>query len=377
MPRRGSSAGKARWRRAVVVAFIGWTGGTIHAQEFDFPILLPKWDREISFQTGAGYRDNVGLSTQSPQASAFILTGLELILLRLPENGTQFHFFLSGQDLRFLSSSIVNKEQAVFAQALVKRDFGSGWEGSLGVEYVYQNQVVDVSITEPGLTTVPVEGHGIVLRPELRHDFAENFWVSLELSGRRQFFRLPLDDYWDYGRRLTLGKSYGSRSEVSFGYQIEERAYDLEELRTMTGESIPGTHRKSLHQEVRLIWKHYWDTQNHWRTMTKLTARRSEDNGMGYFDYTKLQAGEQILFHTKHWDISAEARVARYDYPVQTVPDLAKRQSSELAFDFRFERRLSGFLKVFAEYEREQVFSNLDLERYQVNTVKGGLNWTF
>ena len=377
MPPRRSRPGRATWHRAVAVAFIGWAGGSIHAQEFDFPILLPKWDHDLSFQTGAGYRDNVGLSTQSPKASAFILTGLELILLRLPENRTQFNFFLSGQDLRFLSSSTVDKEQSAFAQALVKTDFGSGWEGSLGVEYVYQNQVVDVSVTEPGLTTVPVEGHGIVVRPRLRHDFADHLWVSLELSARRQFFRQPLDDYWDYGPRLTLGKSYGSGSEVSVGCLIEERAYDHEELRTTAGQPIPDTRRKSLHQEVRLIWKHYWDTQHRWRTTTKLTARRSEDNGTGYFDYTKLQAGEQILFHTKHWDISAEARLARYDYPVQTVTDLAKRQSSELALDFRCERRLAGFLKIFAEYEREQVFSNLDLERYQVNTVKGGLNWTF
>src|SRR5256885_12911431 len=139
-PRRGT----ALCFRMVAAAFVAWTWGLVQAQEYDFPILLPKWERDFSLRTGAGYRDNVGLSSTSPQASAFIMTGLELILLRLPEKRTEFNLFLTGQDLRFLDSSIVNKEQTAFAQALVKTDFGSGWQGSLAADYVYQNQVVDV-----------------------------------------------------------------------------------------------------------------------------------------------------------------------------------------------------------------------------------------
>src|SRR5437762_164771 len=293
--------GRAIRNRIWTASFFGWVGCMIQAQEFDLPILLPKWINDFSLRTGAGYRDNVGLSARSPQASAFVASGLEMILLRLPENGTQFNFFASAEDLHFLSSSVVDREQTAFAQALIKTDCGSGWQVSLAAEYVYQHQVVDVSITEPGLTTVLVEGHGSVVREGLRRDFAGNHWVMLELPNNR------------------------------------------------------------------------------WRTTTRLSARQSEDNGSGYFDYTKLQAREQLLFHTKNWDLSAEASIARYDYPVQTVSatDLAKRWSTELAFNFRCERRVARFLKIFAEYERERVFSNLEFERYVVATVKGGLNWMF
>ena len=363
--------------RIWAAVFLGWTGCMMEAQEFDFPILLPKWINDFSLRTGAGYRDNVGLSTKSPQDSAFLATGLEMILLRLPENGTQFNFFLNAEHLQFLSSSLVNKEQTAFAQALIKTECGEGWQVSIATEYVYQNQVVDVSFTEPGLTTIPVVGHGVVVREGLRHDLAGDYWVSLELPARRQFFREPLDDYWEYGPRITLGKSYGHKSELSASYEISERAYDHDELRTTDGSALPDTRRKAIQQEARLIWKHYWDAKNRWRTTTRFIARQSEDNGSGYFDYTKLQAGEQILCHTKRWDISAEARVARYDYPVQTVAGLSRRWSTEIGFDFRCERHVAGFLKVFAEYERERVFSNLETERYIVNTVKGGLNWTF
>ena len=379
MPRFSPRWGPATGHRILAAVVLVWAGCIIEAQEFDFPILLPKWINDFSLRTGAGYRDNVGLSARSPQDSAFVASGLEMILLRLPENGTQFNFFASAEDLHFLSSSVVDREQTAFAQALMKTDCGSGWQVSLAAEYVYQHQVVDVSITEPGLTTVLVEGHGSVVREGLRRDFANHYWASLELPAKRQFFREPLDDYWEYGPRLTLGKSYGHKSELSVSYEISERDYDHEGLRTAVGDPLPDTRRKSIQQEARLAWKHHWDANDRWRTTTRLSARQSEDNGSGYFDYTRLQAGEQLLFHTKNWDLSAEARIARYDYPVQTVSatDLAKRRSTELAFNFRCERRVAGFLKIFAEYERERVFSNLEFEQYVVDTVKGGLNWMF
>src|SRR6266480_5900657 len=186
MPRGSPSRVTATWNRILISAVTGWAGCVLQAQEFDFPILLPKWINEVSLRTGAGYRDNVGLSAKSPQDSAFIATGLEMILLRLPENGTQFNFFASAEDLHFLSSSVVDREQTAFAQALLKTDCGSGWQVSLAAEYVYQHQVVDVSITEPGLTTVLVEGHGGVVREGLRRDFAGNYWVMLELPVNRQ-----------------------------------------------------------------------------------------------------------------------------------------------------------------------------------------------
>jgi hypothetical protein len=191
--------------------------------------------------------------------------------------------------------------------------------------------------------------------------------------------REPLDDYWEYGSRITLGKTYAQQSELSVRYEIARRLYDSEPLRNSSGAAIPGTRRESLQQEARLTWKHYLDTRRRWRATSKLAARQSEDNGSGYFDFTKLQAAEQILFRTEDWEISGEVKWARYDYPVQTVSqtDLAKRRSSEWGVDFRCERRLAKFLKIFAEYDHAQTTSNLAFEQYVVNTVRGGLEWVF
>src|SRR2546426_4336779 len=235
MPRCRPGLGTAKWKHVAAAWFIGWTTYAMQAQELDLPnldlpIRLPKWEHDLSLRTGAGYRDNVALASQSPKESAFIATGLEMIFLRLPENNTQFSLFLSADDLRYLSSGPVDKEQTAFAQALVKTDIGSAWQVSLAAEYVYQNQVVDVSATEPGLTTILVRGHTAIVRPGLRHDFANHCWIMVEAPVQRQFFHEPLDDYLEYGPRLTLGKTYGHQSELSVRYEITRRHYDREPL---------------------------------------------------------------------------------------------------------------------------------------------------
>ncbi len=384
MPRFRSRVRTAKWKYAATLGCIGWTAFAMQAQkldlpELDLPILLPKWEHDLSLRTGAGYRDNVDLASHSPRASGFIASGLEMIFLRLPENNTQLSFFLSADDLHYLSAGTVDKEQTAFGQALITTDCGSGWQVSLAGEYVYQDQVVDVSLTEPGLATIPVRGHTAIVRPGLRYDWANNFWITVELPAQRQFFDEPLDDYWEMGPRLTLGKTYGNQSEFSVRYEFSRRRYDHEPLRDANGVVIPHSLREATQNDGRLTWKHYWDSERHWRTTTKLGTKRSEDSGSGYFDYLKLHAGEQILFRTESWEISAEARFARYDYPVQTVSatDLAHRHSTEWGLNFRCERRLFKFLKVFAEYDRAQTISNLALEQYVANTVKGGLTWTF
>ena len=179
MPRCLPRLGTAKWKRVVAAGFIGWTAYSVRTQELDLPnldlpILLPKWEHDVGLRTGAGYRDNIGLASQSPQESAFILTSLEMFFLRLPENNTQLSLFLTAEDLHFLASGPVDKEQTVFAQALVKTDCGSGWQVSVAAEYVYQDQVVDVSLTDPTLPTMEVLGHTAIVRGGLRRDFANN-----------------------------------------------------------------------------------------------------------------------------------------------------------------------------------------------------------
>ncbi|MBK7999171.1 MAG: hypothetical protein IPK15_10780 [Verrucomicrobia bacterium] len=58
--------------------------------------LLPSWEPSATLKAGLGYKDNVGLSRTAPEASPFVHTAVEGMLLRLPVDGTQVLLYLAG-----------------------------------------------------------------------------------------------------------------------------------------------------------------------------------------------------------------------------------------------------------------------------------------
>jgi hypothetical protein len=349
------------------------------------PLELPSWEHSVNLKARAGYKDNVTLANAAPEASAFVGTGLELVAWRQVGANAQFEFFVTADDRRYLSADSVEKEQIAYVLTQLKKDLSEDWHVSLGLEYLYQDQIVDVSVTEAELDTIRVVGHAIVVRPTVRRDLKSawnvgNSWLELQLPAQRQLFRAPLDDYWEGGTRLVWGLPYGDQSELTFGYEFGYRRFDEEEQRAADGVRLPGTHRAFDLHEIRGTWRHYWDQRRRWRTSTKISTKWLRDNGGGYFDYTRGQVSEQVRFRTKALEIQAEVKLARYDYTHQTVappPDLTLRNRSEIGFNFRCERQIVRFLKIFAEYSYEQTMANRSIEEYTVNTVSGGLNWEF
>src|SRR5262245_12551731 len=152
---RGCSVSRAFGAPAVLAFSIV----VIRAQEFDVLPPIPVWHRSASLITGAGYKDNLLLSHANAEESAFFKSGLELFVTRLPKEGPEFQFSLSGEDLRFFSSESVEKEQLLFTEARVVQELGATWAASIGLEYVYLDQVMDLSAGDPLLTVVRARGH--------------------------------------------------------------------------------------------------------------------------------------------------------------------------------------------------------------------------
>jgi hypothetical protein len=122
-----------------------------------------------------------------------------------------------------------------------------------------------------------------------------------------------------------------------------------------------------------------WDAGKRWRSTTRASLRLNRDNGGGYLDYDRYQAFHQGRFRRDPWMLLAEVRLYYYHYLHQTVSetDLDKRDRTELSFRARAERKLYKGLHAYAEYLRERVRSNLNLEEYDVETVMAGLFWDF
>src|SRR5437762_9242461 len=174
---------------------------------------LNPWSTSFNLRLGLGYKDNVLLSSVQETGRGFFATGVELFLLRLPIDGAQFYFFLSGEDIRYLDRDPVEKEQTLIAVAQWKKEFPSSWQVAVTGQYLYQDQVVDVSTTESGFRTAQVRGHGLTLRPSLRRNFGSQIWLELEMPATREILDDPLDPYSEFGPKVTLAHEYGHKSK--------------------------------------------------------------------------------------------------------------------------------------------------------------------
>ena len=145
------------------------------------------------------------------------------------------------------------------------------------------------------------------------------------------------------------------------------------------GTRIPGTLLEFQSHETELAWRHHWDEKRRWRTVTKLGFELNEDNGSGYFDYTRRWLSQQILYQASSWELSGEVKVGRYDFEVQTVgaADSARRSKTDVTFALRGEKSLLSSLKLFAQFEHERSLSNEASYEYTLNTVSGGVDWEF
>jgi hypothetical protein len=346
--------------------------------------LLPRWDWSLTVQVAGGFNDNVALSCCDPEASPFVRTSVEAIGLRLPIDGNQVTILFTGEDSRFFSSKTVDHEDLVVAQGEFRRFWPTDWETAFGLEGLYLDQVIDLSITETNREPLPVRGATLTARPGAKRNFSETIWLSLEVPISREYYNGTIDDYWQVGPRATLGRHYGNGSEIAAVYEFTYRRYDTEPALAVQSDGtvvvpIPGKIRASDQHDVGIVWKHQWDAAQRWRSTTRVSFRRNTDNGGGYYDYDRWQVAHQIRFRTRVWEASAEARVGFYDFPVQTVDPTTttRRERTDLFVTLRAERKLGRHLRIFALYEYENAESNRSVDEYAANTVSGGVGWEF
>jgi hypothetical protein len=363
----------------MALCLIGASGSASYAQEPESPPFPSPWERIFGLRFGAGYNDNVSLAHASPQHAPFLYTGLDAVVSRLPVDGNQLNFTLTAENSAFLGSGPVDHETLVFFQAEATQEFATGWRPSLGLDYFYQYQVIDVSTTETNQEALLARGQTFTVRPGVRLDLNPRWWIAVEAPVDYQWFAEPLDDFWEAGARATLGRLYGHKSEVTISYGALHRSYENDPALSADGEPIPGVTKAFWQQEARLAWRHYWDSERRWRSTAKLAFKANRDDASGYFDFNRYSAAGQIRYAAAKWEITAGAGVYYYDYAVQTAggPGSPNRQRTEGSATLRAERQIAKAWRVFAEYEYERIWSNIPIEEYSVNAGKAGVSWEF
>lgn len=336
-----------------------------------------KWQHLVSVSVSGGYRDNVLLSADLPQASPFLGVGLDLIAWRPLGDRGEFQGLVVGDHRQFFDVDSADQEQILLAQARYEHDLGAEWKLLMPVNYLYLDQVLDVSATEVQVQTARVQGHAASLSPSLQRQLSLGT-LELELTGLRQFYASPLDDSWELGSRLGWQYPFSGGNRVEAYYDFTQVWYDNDPQLTADGDPIPGTQRRMQLHEVGAKLRHEWGERRVWRATLGLSGRYATDQASHYYDYLRPAATAQLVYRDKGWRLEGTVRGRHYAYQEQRgASQDESRRRSELALEFRGEREILSWLQLIAEYTYEQTFANRPAEAYTVNTVSCGLEILF
>ena len=121
-------------------------------------LLAPDWDTVFTATTGGGYKDNVFLSHTDPQGAAFASANAELLVLRFSPIGPRYNFYADADAHHFFGNGLSHQEYTSFSQVMGEFDFSERFHGSVAAQYYYQDQLLDVSVSETNRQAVPACG---------------------------------------------------------------------------------------------------------------------------------------------------------------------------------------------------------------------------
>lgn len=365
--------------RVAHAALLSWLACAAAADEAaGLPAAVPTlWVPEVSLRTYSGFRDNVLLSSVTPLGSPLAGLAADASWLGLSPGGNQYTLLATAEHTWF-SAHDLDPESLVFAQAAFQHDRGRQGRFALGVEYVFQDTVFDVSPTEAELTTVAATGHTLAARPGFGVELNPVLRADLEFELIRQLYSEPLDDDWEAGARLTLKWTPTRLAALTLSGRLRERSYDTRTA--LDADGFPLGDGLVMHAaELETEWRQDWDEARRWRTQLRLSLGRLRDNGGGYFDFNRYGARAAVRYEAAPWSLRAEARVWHFDYPTQTVAGSGTRlrRILEVTTTARAEYALGGGWSTYLEYTREESDDNAPDADYVVNTGMLGFQYTF
>lgn len=349
----------------------------------DVQALLTKpsaWSQSATLSGGFGYKDNLLLSSQNPEASGFVRGGVEAFVLRAPEEGHDFNAFLSAEGLRFASKKSVDHETQVFLHSEWRYRREEKLKLSLAGQSYFLDQVFDVSDTEAQRIIAQLKVVGAALAPSVR--WAPVAWLWFE--GRGALKREAFDD-GSNDSRITeaegrIGWKPGERIEASAGLLVRRRSYDHREQYSAGGRPFSDTLLGVAEREADMRVKVTLDKGGHWKLTARVAALSDTDNGEGFFNYQEHKLVQGLEWTLGKWLVQLDGSARRLVYGVQKVglgADAPPRLKESFGSELRVERKLDERWTVYGEYKWERSRANDGLSGYRLNQGLIGMQWTW
>ena len=348
-------------------------------QETDAVDSESLWAHSLSARSEGGYRSNVGLSPFHPDKSAYSLLGFEALWFRLPIDGFESTFFVTGSDREYFTSEITDREQEVLATASAKYAVTEKFKAGITGIYLFQDQVFDASVNDLDTGAVKAQVHIFIFKPSLEYQLAPKTSVEFGPSISRANFIAPLDDYWEKGGYAAFRFQLSSRTKLIASAESRLRPYDHRNQTDAVGHEILGNSLEFQQHEVTLSLSREWGKSTRMKSTSSFSGQQNIDNGSGYYDYLRTRVAEHFKCSGAVAAIDLSARVSYYDYRVQaaSVTDPSSRGRLALSLSARPELKVTKTLKWYALLEWDRSWSNLASDAYSASTIATGFELEF
>jgi hypothetical protein len=345
-----------------------------------FLAALPTWSASGAIDVSYGYKDNLLLSSASPERSPFVRGSAEFMLFRLPQDQFDFSFFGEVGATRYTDGKTVKDDAKAFLRTEPGYRIGETLKFAVPVTATYYDQVFDVSDTEVERLVAELKVTSIMAGPLVRWDFHPSWWVEAQAVGQRKRY----DDHAydaDIGEGIVrLGWASGGWLESYVSGAQRWRDFDTRAQYSAAGRELVGTALKISEREGEIGFDVTWDHDARWKTGTRATVLEFRDNGSGYFNYREQRVAQELKWVAAKWMVRIAGSASRLDFDVQTVGlgiDPPSRLRDEYIGELQIDRKLTNRWSVFGGYTWERSRSNDPIASYTVNEGLLGMRWSW
>jgi len=324
------------------------------------------WDLSSFARVGVGYSDNVLLATVNPQSGEYVRSEFELFLTRFPDDNGEFFSYLTGTDLRYSGVEDADKEQLWLFDTEWTRYVSDRINAKFIAQYVFFNQILDLSLTERDVFRQKIEYHGYGLGTKWEYDARNTNVLSLGFMGFKENYKdvlgQNLKGVLDLGWRRAVWKT--SKIEVELTKDI--RDHDDRVQRDQFGRPVPGTHLETDRNSGLIKFSTEWGKTRNIDSSFELKYLENRDNGVGYNDYDQWSLDTTLEGEWRGFEASLTLGVNQTEFIIQKAErfgsEVRKREDiyGELFLKKMIMKRISVYLLL--EYEDSQ--SNVVEDEY-------------